>query len=190
MKRIEDYKSLPDEKLALLVGKGETEALGELFERHHNRVFNHSLRIVGNEEDASDIVQETFEYLLGHLVTYEPRAKFTTYLFTITHGLSLRKLRGRKGCSLEDLEREAESFEPIAPATRRPGVDETIRARIDEAMEKLPPLQQEILFLRFKLDLSYDEISKVLSIPVGTVKSRMNASVGNLRSRYRPEAAS
>jgi RNA polymerase sigma-70 factor (ECF subfamily) len=173
-----------DEDLALSVGTGNMSALGDLFERHQKRVYNHALRILSNEEDASDVLMEVFEYLMTHLNTYEPRAKFTTYLFKITHGISLRKLKSRHSCSLEDLEIEADNL-PDKITKTDSDISEARKTQLEEAINDLPLLQSEILFLRFKLELSYEELGHILEIPLGTVKSRLNAAISSLRRNYK-----
>ena len=173
-----------DEDLALSAGKGDRLALGELFERHQKRVYNHALRILLNEDDASDVLMEVFEYLMTHLENYEPRAKFTTYLFKITHGISLRKIKSRRSCSLEELEIEADNLMAKSNETEK-DLDEITLGKLNEAIDSLPALQSEILFLRFKMELSYEDLAHVLEIPLGTVKSRLNAAIKTLRRKYK-----
>jgi RNA polymerase sigma-70 factor (ECF subfamily) len=151
--------------------RASQEAIVRLYER---RLYGLILRIVGNSEDASDILQETMMKALTSINRYDGTYSFISWLMRIATNRSIDLLRRRKVefkmFAYDDDEHSVEDVaDPSAPA------DERLAEKIDWAvvercMERLEPRYRAVLVLRHKDDLSYDEIARVLAIPMGTVK--------------------
>ena len=151
--------------------RASQEAIVRLYER---RVYSLILRMVGNREDARDILQETMVKALTSINRYDGSYPFLSWLFKIGANKSIDFLRRRKiefkMFAYEDEDARIDDV-PDAGAT----VAETLADRIDWAivercMESLEPRYRAVLFLRYRDDLSYQEIARVLSMPMGTVK--------------------
>jgi len=173
-----------DESLMALVSQGDTGAFTRLYERHKDGLLNFCYRMLRNWEDAGDIFQEAFRYLHMHAATYRPTAKFTTYLFHIARNMCIDVLRRRKRWNLQQLDARVDLLDetPGAAPPLDPG---ELEAKIKGAMEELSEPYREVVHLRVVEDLAYEEIAKVLEVPVGTVKSRLHAGLGQLRQILR-----
>jgi RNA polymerase sigma-70 factor (ECF subfamily) len=151
--------------------RASQEALVRLYER---RVYGLILRLVGNREDARDILQETMVKALTSISRYDGSYPFSSWLMKIGANKSIDLLRRRKVevnlFAYEDDEHAiADVADPAAPADASLS-DKLDWAIVEACMDKLEPRYRTVLFLRYKDDLSYEEIARVLSIPAGTVK--------------------
>ena len=161
--------------------------LALLVKRYRTPLYNFVYRFVGDRETAEDIVQETFLRCLRHSHQYPAIERVSTWLYTIAGNLAKTELRRRKrwhwipiGPSDND-ERRTSFYEPV-DKDRLPG-EQTDSNRVQDtvvaAIHKLPGEFREAVLLRDLNGLSYDEISKIIDCPVGTIKSRVNR--GRLR---------
>jgi RNA polymerase sigma-70 factor (ECF subfamily) len=161
-----------DEALIERANRGDAEAFELLYRRHRDWVYRLAWRFTGNQQDALDVVQETFTYLLKKFPGFELTASMTTFLYPVVKHLSLnlrrRQSRGRTG---QEALREV------------PGPDRTPvpRSELAAAMAALPDEQREVVLMRFVDDMSLQEIAAALRIPVGTVKSRLHNALRKLR---------
>ena len=176
-----------DEELVKRAADGDDSAFEELVRRYEKRVYNMTLRMTGNAEDALDISQEAFIRVWRSLGKFKGNAKFSTWLFRIVSNLCtdhLRRLSRRRemplAVSADDEERETEiadgSFAPDAAFER-----EELRRELDRAIDTLAPEHREIFLMREVYSLSYAEISETLGIEEGTVKSRLHRAREHLR---------
>ncbi len=168
-----------DEELIARFQQGDQQAFDMLVHRYKDQLLNFVYRFVGNRNDAEDIVQETFLRVYKNKHYYKEIAKFSTWIYTIAGNLAkteLRKRKRRKLFSVSNFMNEEKDYE-IPDEERNPEleVDGTIKDDIiQKAIEKLPPKFKEVILLRDVQGFSYEEISQILNIPLGTVKSRVN----------------
>ena len=171
---------MTDQALMLAVREGDAEKLGVLFERHHRRLFNFLYRLTGNRLLSEDLVQEVFVRILKYRHTYRGENQFTTWLFQVARNARIDHVRQNPRevadveCSVLDL--ASPSPTPAENAEQQ----EKIRILLD-ALAKLPEERREILLLRGFQGLKFEEIAKVLDVPVGTVMSRLNYARNRLR---------
>lgn len=192
--------SQPDEILIGLYQKGREEAFSVLFQRHRKGVYNFILRFFGQTQLAEDLFQDVFLKLIKNASHYENRTKFTTWMYTIVRNLCIdeyRKLKIRKVVSLEDgvkLRREGNGHEDKKRqdyiADDKPIADERLVFEersyyVTRAVEKLPQEQREVLYLREKQDMSFQEIAEITSESVNTIKSRMRYALENIRKELK-----
>jgi len=177
-----------DEELIKRFQDGELHAYNVIVNRYKDQLLNFAYRFLGNTEEAEDVVQETFLRLYRKRHAYRQIAKFSTWIYTIAGNLAkteLRKRKRRKIVSITDMgfeDKEYEIEDQSADASRK--ADSALTEKIiQEAIDELMPRFKEVIVLRDIQELSYEEIGKILNIPLGTVKSRVNRARIKLQSK-------
>lgn len=168
-----------DEELIARFQQGDVQAFDILVRRYKDQLLNYVFRFVGNRSDAEDIVQETFLRVYKNKHYYKEIAKFSTWVYTIAGNLAkteLRRRKRRKVFSVSNFVNEERDYDiPDLEKNPEREVDGTIKDDIiQRAIEKLPSKFKEVILLRDVQGFSYEEISQILNIPLGTVKSRVN----------------
>ena len=168
-----------DEDLIERFQNGDEQAYIELVNRYRDRLMNFVYRFVNDYEQSEDIAQETLIKLYTHKHYYKKIAKFSTWIYTIAANLAkseLRKKKSRKVTNLSQMSSQEKEYELPAdqPDTDQAIESEFIEKRIQAAIQKLPLHFKTVTILREIQELSYEEISKILEVPLGTVKSRIN----------------
>ena len=155
---------------------GDGGALDELFRRHRAAAFRVAYRLLGNETDALDAVQDGFVNALRHLARFGGRSSFKTWLLRVVSNAALDLGRQRKrrearvatGPALE----EATVFAPDMPADA--GLERAdLRVRLEAALAAIPEAQRQTFVLHADGGLSYREVADALGISIGTVMSRL-----------------
>ena len=186
-----DWSGLGDAELIAFIKAGKLGAFTALVDRHQRSLINFFYHLGWDRQVAEDCAQEVFLRLHKHLATYEPDAKFTTFLYRVARNLWIDRLRSAavhgKVVSLE--------------ATGGPGEERTLRERVSSggpspvdilsrreteeslkrAIDLLPEDQKTVLVLSEMQGLKYQDISAILEIPIGTVKSRMHTAMEKLK---------
>ena len=170
---------LTDEELIAKFQDGDVGAYTQLVNRYKDRLFNFIYRFVYDIDKAEDILQDTFLKLYTHKNSYREIAKFSTWLYTIAGNLAkteLRKLKRRKTYSVSDLSRNDQEFVIKSPdgSTELEAEAINIEKNIQKALNQLPKDFKTIIILRDIQELSYEDISRIVNVPIGTVKSRIN----------------
>lgn len=170
--------------------KGDPDAFESLMLQYQTPVYNLCFRIVGNAEDAADMTQETFLKAWKNLEGFHMESSLSTWLYRLANNCCLDLLRSKKrkptiSIVREDDEGEEMSFDPVDPS---PQPDELLIKKeenqiLQEALLSLDEQQRAILTLRVVNDMSYEDISQVLQIKEGTVKSRLARARENLRKK-------
>lgn len=179
---------MPTEEDRKAVARGlrrrDPELLDELIGRYQYRLFRYLVYISGNRETAEDLFQETWVRVLDRGHQYDGKSKFETWLFSIARHLVIDLYRRKQPQSLDALMESEES--PIqVPAGGVSALDLAAasqeQAGLLESLKRLPAILREVLLLRFQEDLKLEEIAVVLTVPVGTVKSRLYRGLEQLR---------
>ena len=171
--------SYTDEELIARFQEGDEQAYVELVNRFRNRLMSFIYRYVNDMEQAEDIVQDALIKLYTHKHYYKNIAKFSTWIYTIAANLAkteLRKKKSRKVTYLSQMGPEERDYElpAVEPDTDELAQSEYIENKIQAAIQKLPLHFRTVTILRDIQELSYEEISKIVDVPLGTVKSRIN----------------
>ena len=171
--------SYTDEELIARFQEGDEQAYVELVNRFRNRLMSFIYRYVNDMEQAEDIVQDALLKLYTHKHYYKNIAKFSTWIYTIAANLAkteLRKKKSRKVTYLSQMGPEERDYElpAVEPDTDELAQSEYIEKKIQAAIQKLPLHFRTVTILRDIQELSYEEISKIVDVPLGTVKSRIN----------------
>jgi RNA polymerase sigma-70 factor (ECF subfamily) len=162
--------------------KGDAAALGELLEAYQRRVYSVCYRMLRNVDEASDLTQDSLIKVMEGLDKYDGRARLSTWVIRVTMNCCLshlRKQKLRRHASLDEPAdegrgRTGREFAATAELSRVRGVEQDeIHEILAEALGALEPAARAILVLRDLQDLDYVQISEVLDVPVGTVKSRL-----------------
>jgi RNA polymerase sigma-70 factor (ECF subfamily) len=168
-----------DERLMLAFSQGSSEAFTELFHRYKQPIYGFFRRRVADSAHAEELTQETFLALLRAAARYEPRALFRTYLYAI--GFKILRAHRRKAAFRATFFGHRNSS---ADPTRRDATEAGLWVRC--AVEKLDPLDREIVMLREFEQLSYAEIADLLQLPLNTVRSRLFRARTALRDLLLP----
>ena len=175
-----EKNELTDEQLIKDFQAGDSRAFEELVERYKNRIYNFIYRFVNDVSLAEDLTQDTFLKLFTHKDSYREIAKFSTWLYTIAQNLAkteLRKRNRRQTYSVSDLSTEDREF--VISSDQNIVVDkksdvENFNLVIMDCLTELSEEFQIMIILRDFQELSYEIISNIMEIPIGTVKSRIN----------------
>ncbi|HTX91343.1 MAG TPA: RNA polymerase sigma factor [Anaerolineales bacterium] len=173
-----------DEQLALGIQRGNTDDLTMLVERHHASLLGFLYRLTGGDRAlAEDLVQETFLRLLGKIDSYRYPRPLKPWLYAIAVNLARDHYKQAEYRRTDSLPAQFEISMDRTPETELVAGDE--RQQVVSALKDLPALQREVIILRFLQDLSLNEISQTLRVPVGTVKSRLSLGLQRLKERVR-----
>ena len=168
-----------DEELIFRFQNGDEQSYIELVKRYKDRLINFVFRLVNDRDQAEDIIQDTMLKLYTHKHYYKNIAKFSTWIYTIAGNFAkteLRKKKTRKVTNNSQLGPEDRDYDPPSndPNPQKLVESEFINKKIHEAIEKLPKHFKVIIVLRDIEKLPYEEISNIVDVPLGTVKSRIN----------------
>ncbi len=168
-----------DEELIAEFQAGDDNGFVELVDRYKDRLVNFVYRFLHDMTDAEDLVQETFLKVYKNKHAYREIAKFSTWIYTIAGNLArseLRKRKRRKTYTMSELSFEDNEFTPVDPDKNTEAIVFNTYAgeEIHKAINNLGEPFKTIIILRDIQELSYEEISTILDIPMGTVKSRVN----------------
>ncbi len=158
---------------------GDPTAFDELVASHEDKIYNLVYRITGNAQDALDAAQEAFIKAFRALPRYRRQASFDTWLYRIATNAALDIVRRRPNTPVVPLDKVTLSDHrdnPDAEAERR-----EVQRRIHVALGALAPDHRLIIVLRDLQGLSYEEIAKILRVPLGTVRSRLSRARQALR---------
>lgn len=168
-----------DEDLIKRFQDGDEQAYVELVNRYRDRLMNFVYRFTSDSEQSEDIVQETLIKLYTHKHYYKKIAKFSTWIYTIAANYAkteLRKKKNRKITNLSQMSSDEKDYDlpSVQPDTDQLIESEYLEKRIQSAINTLPLHFKTVIVLRDVQELSYDEISNIVEVPLGTVKSRIN----------------
>jgi RNA polymerase sigma-70 factor (ECF subfamily) len=165
-----------DEELIAAINRGDVAAFEALYRRHRDWVLRMAGRWARDPDDALDVLQDTFLYLLGKFPGFRLTVRLTTFLYPVIKNTALR-VREKRRFQLENATVEApETVDPI-------GLDDAALRRrdLETVMSGLTDEQREVVLLRFVDGYRVDEIAELLRIPAGTVKSRIHYAIESLR---------
>jgi len=167
---------------------GDKDAFDELVRRTYQATYTLALRLTSNEEDARDVVQESYLRAYRGLKNYRGDAQFATWLYRITANCSSTFLQTRSRHRHDDLADHHEPADPghDADVEAQYGATE-LRGRLDTAMATLPPRLRAVVVLRDVYDLSHEAIAEELGISVSAAKVRLHRARIKLRTQVFPE---
>lgn len=187
-----DLSATPDDlstALMLQVKKGDIKAFEQLVELHQNAIIGTVARMLNNVDDAHDIAQQVFLRVWKSAPRYEPTAKFTTWLFTITRNLVFNETRRRSRRKEIPIEADSDDDQPLqfanlsSPAPDQLAQQDELETALDHAIAALPEKQRLAVLLRRHQELPYEQLCEILKMSLPAVKSLLFRARNELRKR-------
>ncbi len=178
----------PDIELMLRFQKGDGRAFEELVRRHTRGVLNLVYRYLGDASGAEDMAQDVFVKVYRARKKYQPKAKFSTWLYRIAVNHCLNEIRSRRlqpasAAPIDDLLEEPSAAPPDAELRR-----EELRRDVKEAINALPENQRMAVLLARYQEMSYEEISEAMGLSMEAVKSVIHRAKETLQQRLAKHA--
>jgi len=185
--------SLPSEDLMARIAKGDDDAFEILVNRHQISVLNLICRFIGDRTQAKDLAQEVFLRVWQSARSYEPKAKFTTWIYRVTANLCLNELksaRRKRWFPFHRSDKDTENSVEETSSDGSPTAEDLLLARersrqITDALQSLPSNQRMALVLKRYDDLSYQEIAQILGCSVSAVESLLVRGKRNLQEKLK-----
>lgn len=172
--------------------KGDRNAFGEIVELYKDKVFQLSFRMLGNRHEAEDIAQEAFIRAYVNIQSFNMNLKFSTWLYRIATNLCIDRLRKKKPDYYLDAEVKGTEgltmYSHIPSDASLPEEDVEsleLQESIQKEISKLPDKYRSVIVLKYIEEMSLNEISEILDIPLGTVKTRIHRGREALRKQLR-----
>ena len=176
---------IPDDVYVHKTVEGDVEAFNELVNRHHTKIYGLAYRMLGNAEDAEDATQETFLEAYKSIKTFRFQSQFGTWLYRVGMNTCNQYIRKAKShnrmLNAYTEETAAQGMTEEREIPERMAIKTEQRKVIQAAIDRLPPKQREVVTLYYMQHLKYKEIAEVLNCSLGTVASRLNKAMQNLK---------
>jgi RNA polymerase sigma-70 factor (ECF subfamily) len=184
---------LTDAAIVSRARAGDTDAFRELVERHSRSLFRLAFRMTGNQQDAEDVVQESFLRAYRQLASFDDRASFGTWMYRIASNCSLDLVRARKRRNDRTVPTDDDRAEdPMAqlpssdPTPERIALSGEVRQRVADAMEELSPTERTAFVLRHFEGMRMEAVGRVLECQPGAAKHSVFRAVQKLRRALDP----
>ncbi|MFC1736591.1 RNA polymerase sigma factor [Candidatus Hydrogenedentota bacterium] len=183
-----------DARVVVQAQKGQADAFEKLVVKYEKQIFAFCMRMIGSRDDAADLTQEVFLRAYKSIKSYKPKAKFSTWLYTIARNQCYNFTRDRstrrKHVMDGQLLGEDEAVDPVVPdAAKSPEHNARMGEYAELIRRALNDLSEEhraVILLREYQGMSYEEMSKVLGIRTGTIKSRLARARQNMQKALEP----
>jgi RNA polymerase sigma-70 factor, ECF subfamily len=177
-----------DSQLIAQSVRGDTAAFGELVRRYQDRLYNTVVRLLGNAEDAQDVVQDAFLSAYQSLHQFQGDARFFTWLYRIAVNAAISLKRKHRVLLSADLTTAGQNVaEPLddSPASQPGAALERAedRQQLQAALARLTPEHRAVLVLKEIDGQKYETIAEILQVPIGTIRSRLHRARLELRDR-------
>lgn len=182
--------SIIDPALLARIVKGDQQAFSQLYDHSNTLLFTLALRILGNREEAAELLQDVYLEIWRKVARYDVgRGTPVAWLVTLTRSRALDRLRARTARRhhfKDTVDGEAAARAPdFGPSPYETQADQELRLLVGQAIGALPAAQQEAIELAYYEGLSHMEIATKLNQPLGTVKTRIKLGMSKLRNTLR-----
>ena len=160
-----------DEQLLLAISNGNSNAFNELYRRYHKRLLYYFYRMLGNSKElAQDFMQDVFYKIIDKPHLFNPQKKFSTWIFSVAHNMCKNEYRNKEVRKVIVVSENPDTFTEIRDEA---GNHESIVAAIFEELETFDENHKTAFLLKYREGFSIEEISEILELPKGTIKSRL-----------------
>ena len=172
-------KQISDNELVEIVRKKNQERYAEIVERYEKKLFIYLYRLVGNKEEAQDLLQDVFIKAYRNLNSYDVSRKFSSWIYRIAHNEAVNHIKRKSLKKFISWETITSSKDKLESSSIEEGADKTwerkeVSREVNKAIDKLPFKYRQVLILRYYSDQSYEEIGEILGKPVNTVGTLIN----------------
>jgi RNA polymerase sigma-70 factor, ECF subfamily len=170
---------LTDNELIEVIRKNDQERYSEIVERYQTKLFVYIYRLVGNKEEAEDLLQDVFVKAYKNLNSYDISRKFSSWIYRIAHNESVNYIKRKSLKKFISFETITSSKDKLDSSSEEEGADKAwirkeVSKEVSEAIGRLPFKYKQVLTLRYYSDQSYEEIAEILGKPVNTVGTLIN----------------
>ena len=189
VERIDTMDALINKRIKQVL-KGDQNAYTDIVNLYQHKLYQICYRMLGNKQEAEDIAQEAFVRAYINLHSYDQKRKFSTWLYRIATNLCIDRIRKKKPDYYLDAEvagtEGLDMYSQIASSEQLP--EETVEQmelqdRIQYEISRLPDKYRSVIVLKYMEELSLQEISEILDMPLGTVKTRIHRGREQLRKQ-------
>jgi RNA polymerase sigma-70 factor (ECF subfamily) len=174
------------------VKKGDQAAYEDVVKIFQNKIYQHCFRMIGNTHEAEDLAQEVFLRAYVNIHSFDNNRNFSTWIYRIATNLTIDRLRKRKPDYYLDAEIKGTEglnmYSQLAASEYLPE-DEVenleLKNYIHQEIASLPPIYRSIIILRYLEEFTLNQISEIMDIPLGTVKTRIHRGREALRKKLR-----
>jgi RNA polymerase sigma-70 factor, ECF subfamily len=166
-----NFKTATDEELMCHIQHGECKAFDEIYLRYNERLYYYFYRMLGHEHAvAEDFVHDLFLKLINKPYLFDPKRSFVTWVFSIAHNMCKNEYRNRQVHSIIDSEDNPDKYitEPVEPEPNK----QMLEAVFNE-LDKMDESHKTAFLLKYREGFTIEEISEIMDLPIGTVKSRL-----------------
>ena len=165
---------LTNEELITAIKNGNQSAFSELYERFNQRLYYYFFRMLGNDKEvANDFLQDIFLKIINKPELFKPGYKFTSWIFTVAHNMCKNEYRHREVRKIISNDENPDQFLTDENSYEEMLKKEQLITQLFTEIEYLEEDQKAILLLKYKENFSLKEISEILELPLGTIKSRL-----------------
>ncbi len=164
---------LTDEQIAFKVQSGEIDSFGLLVERYEEKLKRYGFKFLSQKDDLDDVLQVVFLKAFENIKSFDPKRKFSSWLYRIAHNELINHLKKRKFLSLSLF--DLDTFLPQSSKENERETKENAldvlkeKEKIEQCLNSLKPSQRELLILYYFENLTYQEIATILQVPISTV---------------------
>lgn len=183
--------TVSDEQLAKAIQAGEIDRFGDLIERYEAKLKRYARKFLNYQEDIDDLVQDVFIKAYTNINSFDIKQRFSPWIYRIAHNTFVNELKRKQRLSLTIF--DFDTILPQLPAKETADavvLSVELQAEMDELLVELPVKYREVLILHYFEELSYQEISDVLQIPVTTVGVRMSRGRTKLKKCFKEKQKS
>jgi RNA polymerase sigma-70 factor (ECF subfamily) len=173
---------ISDEQLVLRLRNGDTQALTVIYERYKRGLYSFCYRLLGDDNNAEDVVHETFSKILSEHGKLRNPTSLKSWIFMIARNEAFAVINRAK--KLQPLSEEDDIFDNTSPLTKLEENDRTLL--LEKLLHQLLPQYKEVLVLREFESMNYEEIAEVTGTTVGSVKSKLFKARKELMEKAKP----
>jgi RNA polymerase sigma-70 factor, ECF subfamily len=175
-KKVEE---LSDNELVEIIRKKDQERYSEIVDRYQTKLFVYIYRLIGNKEEAEDLLQDVFVKAYKNLNSYDTSRKFSSWIYRIAHNEAVNFIKRKSLKRFISFDAITSTKDKLDTSSEEEGADKAwlrkeVSKEVSDAMKKLPFKYNQVLTLRYYSDQSYEEIAEILGKPVNTVGTLIN----------------